>query len=335
MTISETINISGYTVSTIFIILFLSALVSMFVYWYEVQRDGFDEESALDLFLICLFSGVVLSRFTYGVIVTLPPKDLILHIVRFWQSGFNVIGLALGLIFPIILFTKSWKWSLYRITDIFVLSLSLGATMLLAGLFLFLNDYSYLIFSFLYLLIFIFLYYLRYKLKSGMVFSLFLGVNVVFGVTLWRDPMYLIFYVLLLTISLVNLISRERKDPMKTNLSASFINKIKTLLSSKEKELRAEQKLLLDEDPYLSDGRDSDNEYLDDVTEDVQKETNDMRLNNISNMQSNVKKALVRIETGEYGICEKCGNAIEQDRLEAIPDTSLCSKCAELSVSDQ
>ncbi len=307
----------------------------MFVYWYEAQRDGFDEESALDLFLICLFSGVVLSRFTYGVIITLPPKDLIFHILRFWQSGFNVIGLVLGLIFPIILFTKSWKWSLYRITDIFVLSLSLGASVLLTGSFLFLNDYSYLIFGVLYLLIFILLYYLRYKLKSGMVFSFFLGANVVFGVTLWRDTMHLIFYALLITISLVNLLSRERKDPMKTNLSVSFINKIKTLLASKEKELRVEQKLLLDEDPYLSDGRDSDNEYLDDVTEDVQKETNDMRLTNINNMQTNVKKALARIETGEYGICEKCGKQIEQDRLEAIPDTSLCSKCADLGVSAQ
>lgn len=332
---SETFNIFGYTISTIFIILFLSSLVSMFVYWYEVQRDGFDEESALDLFLICLFSGVVLSRFTYGVVATLPPRDLVFHILKFWQSGFNVIGLALGLIFPIILFTKSWKWSLYRISDIFVLSLSLGSTVLLAGLFLFLNDYSYLIFCILYFLIFVFLYFLRYRIRSGMVFSLFLMINVVFGVTLWRDTMYLIFYALLITISLVNLISRERKDPMKTSLSSSFINKIKALLSSKEKELRAEQKLLLDEDPYLSDGRDSDNEYLDDVTEDVQKETNDMRLSNVKNMQSQVKKALARIEAGEYGICEKCGNAIEQDRLEAIPDTSLCAKCAELNVSDQ
>lgn len=335
MTISDTINIFGYSLSTIFVILFLSSLVAMFVYWYEVQRDGFDEESALDLFLICLFSGVVLSRFTYGVLATLPPKDLIFHILKFWQSGFNVIGLALGLIFPIILFTKSWKWSLYRITDIFVLSLSLGSTALLAGLFFYFKDYSYLIFSVIYFITFVVLYYLRYKIKSGIVFSLFLMLNVLFGVTLWRDTMYLIFYALLTTISLVNLISRARKDPMKTKLSSTFINKIRAMLSKREKELHVEQKLLLDEDPYLSDGRDADNEYLDDVTEDVQKETNDMRLSGVENRQSAVKKALARIDAGEYGICERCGNEIEQARLEAIPDTALCSKCAELAASEK
>lgn len=307
----------------------------MFVYWYEAQRDGFDEESALDLFLICVFSGVVISRFTYGVVETMHPRDLLLHILKFWQGGFNVIGLVLGLIFPIILFAKSWKWSLYRITDIFVLSLSLGSSLLLFGLFLVYGITSYLVFSIIYLFVFIALYYLRYKIKSGMVFSLFLLTNVVLGVTLWRDLMHLIFYVLLITISLVNLILRERKDPMKTSLSSAFINKIKALLSSKDKELKNEQKLLLDEDPYLSDGRDSDNEYLDDVTEDVQKETNDMRLSNATDTRSKVKKALARIETGEYGICEKCGDKIEENRLEAIPDTFLCSKCAELADSEK
>lgn len=146
---------------------------------------------------------------------------------------------------------------------------------------------------------------------------------------MWRSPMHLIFYGLLITISIVNLILRERKDPMKTSLPTSFINKIKAILTAKDKELRAEQKLLLDEDPYLSDGRDSDNEYLDDVNEDVQKETNDMRLTSVKSMRSGVKKALARIDAGEYGICERCGSSIEQDRLEALPDTSLCSKCAD------
>jgi DnaK suppressor protein len=39
-----------------------------------------------------------------------------------------------------------------------------------------------------------------------------------------------------------------------------------------------------------------------------------------------IRRALARIELGEYGFCEVCGKKIETERLEAIPWTSVCSK---------
>ena len=41
-----------------------------------------------------------------------------------------------------------------------------------------------------------------------------------------------------------------------------------------------------------------------------------------------INRALARIELGEYGSCEVCGKAIEVERLEAIPWTSVCSRHA-------
>ncbi|HDM90919.1 MAG TPA: TraR/DksA family transcriptional regulator [candidate division WOR-3 bacterium] len=41
-----------------------------------------------------------------------------------------------------------------------------------------------------------------------------------------------------------------------------------------------------------------------------------------------IEEALRRINRGTYGICEKCGAAIEEERLELIPWTRYCSKCA-------
>ncbi len=41
-----------------------------------------------------------------------------------------------------------------------------------------------------------------------------------------------------------------------------------------------------------------------------------------------INKALARMELGEYGSCEVCGKAIEMERLETIPWTSVCSKHA-------
>jgi len=44
----------------------------------------------------------------------------------------------------------------------------------------------------------------------------------------------------------------------------------------------------------------------------------------VENRLDNIKKALARIEEGTYGICDVCGSAIENDRLEANPAATTC-----------
>ena len=44
---------------------------------------------------------------------------------------------------------------------------------------------------------------------------------------------------------------------------------------------------------------------------------------------SKVDKALKKIEEGEFGICESCGEDISVKRLEARPVTTLCIRCKE------
>jgi RNA polymerase-binding protein DksA len=39
--------------------------------------------------------------------------------------------------------------------------------------------------------------------------------------------------------------------------------------------------------------------------------------------------ALMRIESGKFGVCESCGNDIPPKRLERLPDASLCVPCKE------
>ncbi len=40
-----------------------------------------------------------------------------------------------------------------------------------------------------------------------------------------------------------------------------------------------------------------------------------------------VDEALARIDAGTYGICTRCGERIARDRLEALPEASLCLLC--------
>lgn len=47
---------------------------------------------------------------------------------------------------------------------------------------------------------------------------------------------------------------------------------------------------------------------------------------------ADIEHALAKIEKGTYGRCDNCGKLISQDRLEALPQASLCMSCkAELA----
>ena len=58
---------------------------------------------------------------------------------------------------------------------------------------------------------------------------------------------------------------------------------------------------------------------------------NDMQ-NSLTNHQEyqleKVNDALSRIEDNSFGRCEKCHREIEAERLEILPETTLCSNCA-------
>lgn len=41
-----------------------------------------------------------------------------------------------------------------------------------------------------------------------------------------------------------------------------------------------------------------------------------------------IKQAIARIDNGEYGNCEVCDGPISKGRLEAVPYSNMCIKCA-------
>ena len=44
-----------------------------------------------------------------------------------------------------------------------------------------------------------------------------------------------------------------------------------------------------------------------------------------------IDAALARIESGQYGICAKCSEPIDANRLRALPEAPLCMDCAQPS----
>jgi RNA polymerase-binding protein DksA len=49
--------------------------------------------------------------------------------------------------------------------------------------------------------------------------------------------------------------------------------------------------------------------------------------NNIRDLIDQINRAIVRIDEGTYGTCERCGRPIDAARLKALPHASLCLDC--------
>ena len=44
-----------------------------------------------------------------------------------------------------------------------------------------------------------------------------------------------------------------------------------------------------------------------------------------------IRKAILKIESGDYGLCEECGSEISLTRLQARPTSEMCIGCKEES----
>jgi RNA polymerase-binding protein DksA len=48
---------------------------------------------------------------------------------------------------------------------------------------------------------------------------------------------------------------------------------------------------------------------------------------NSTHVLAEINAALARIDNGTYGVCQRCGNPIVEERLEALPWATLCIEC--------
>ncbi|MCY4330545.1 MAG: TraR/DksA C4-type zinc finger protein [Endozoicomonadaceae bacterium] len=85
--------------------------------------------------------------------------------------------------------------------------------------------------------------------------------------------------------------------------------------------------------------RDMTKKNSDDWSEQAQERSNDEVLNNLEYEAQieiyQIQKALERIEHEEYAICTGCGCDIPLERLQIMPYTEYCIKCAEKQNNDR
>ena len=104
---------------------------------------------------------------------------------------------------------------------------------------------------------------------------------------------------------------------------------IEAFLHHKLIDLKKKKKSLKESDPFFDQQRTGNNSLEEDVDEQIGRFETEVKISFIKKQIVQVRKALTNLKIGKYGICEKCHNMIDTDRLAVKPDTTLCVKCAE------
>ena len=73
-----------------------------------------------------------------------------------------------------------------------------------------------------------------------------------------------------------------------------------------------------------------DQHLADHASEMVDREVDVSLEENAEQIVYEIDRAVARIDAGTYGRCERCGQEIPEERLEAVPYATLCVTCKQL-----
>lgn len=123
------------------------------------------------------------------------------------------------------------------------------------------------------------------------------------------------------------------KTATRRSRSAAETKKIHTALEERRAELQGEYDTTLTEIAELQRERLTDSagdDTADTGTKTFEREQEISLANNLLERITQVERAIDRLGEGNYGWCEKCGDAIPVERLAAFPSATLCVKCKQL-----
>jgi len=115
----------------------------------------------------------------------------------------------------------------------------------------------------------------------------------------------------------------------KSNLSQAFLNNIKENLLERKAKLKAQLNTFAEKDPKQEDNYNSDfPEFGDKEDENAAEvavfESNLSLEDTLEQSLEMINRALQKIKNGTYGLCEKCGEIINEERLKIMPTATKC-----------
>ena len=124
----------------------------------------------------------------------------------------------------------------------------------------------------------------------------------------------------------------EKAAPERSR-SAAETETIRVALVERRDELQGEYDRSIAEITELQRERLADSagdDQADTGTKTFEREQEITLANNLLERITQVERAIERLGEGNYGWCERCGNAIPVERLAAFPSATLCVSCKQL-----
>lgn len=337
------INLGPITIYPQGISLLIAIGVSSYYFWRAGVKSKYPSEEIFDLILVSLLGGVLGGRLLYFLVVSDFTGDNLLQVFAFWQSsGMLWYGSFVGGAAAATIYTERQHWNLIKLWDLAAPAVVLGQSV---GILL-----NYPLEALSLLAIFILLIYLRRaEFAHGFVAVSFLILTSAlrFVAEFFRvEKTYLfgvglnqVFSILFLVGGVVGLrwVYASSKRSLVKDLRVFMVKlqkptiklpQIRNLLRREEKRLRREQEEMRGEDPLLEPGRTASNPELVEEAEELVSHRHFAAAQKVMNEQlERVRQALSRLQKGQYGVCESCGQKIDPARLKVDPSTTLCLRC--------
>ena len=119
----------------------------------------------------------------------------------------------------------------------------------------------------------------------------------------------------------------KTKSPI-GSIPKSLLQPIKNFLESEIVRWKRAEKNMKKSDPFADSNRLNQNSTEEDVDEQVGHFETEVKVGFVNKQLVQLRKALTMIKIGRYGICEKCEQMIDTDRLAVKPEVTICIKCA-------
>jgi DnaK suppressor protein len=124
---------------------------------------------------------------------------------------------------------------------------------------------------------------------------------------------------------------KKKRDKVVLSLPGRLLSPIKIFLEKELVLLKRRKKQLKKEDPFSDGNRVNENSLEEDLDEQIGHFDNEIKVKFLSKQIAQLRMALTRMKIGKYGICQKCGQMIDTDRLAIKPEAITCIKCSKKS----
>jgi len=116
-------------------------------------------------------------------------------------------------------------------------------------------------------------------------------------------------------------------------MDKKLTEELKEKLEKQRDSLQKELESFATEDKNLKHNWDArypnrENGNMEEEADEAQEYDNLLALeHNLESRLKNAKKALEKIGSDKYGVCEKCGKDIDEKRLQVCPEAKFCMSC--------